>query len=56
MALKEMLVHSYLLDTDNADARFEFNDLIDEEERISMREYILNSLRIVNSHLRGNIH
>lgn len=44
MSLKEMLVNRDLFDADDADLRFEFDDLVDEEKRVTVRQYRLYCL------------
>ena len=44
VALKIRLVNAYLLDADDSFARHEFDNAIDEEKRVAMRQELLNRL------------
>jgi hypothetical protein len=42
MADEELLIGSHLLDTDDPGSRFKLDDLINEKERIAVRQYLLD--------------
>lgn len=48
MPCKILLVRGNLLYTDDPCSRLEFDDLINQQERIAMRKYSLDRYRIVN--------
>jgi hypothetical protein len=50
MSREEMFVDGDLLDADYPNPRFEFNYLVDKQERITVRKDLLNGARIVNCH------
>jgi hypothetical protein len=49
---EKLLIHRHLFDADYAYPRFELDNFVDEKERITVRQYLLNSDGIVNYHYR----
>src|SRR5690349_14256049 len=50
MSYEELFVHCHLFDADDTCPRFKLDDLVDEQERVAVREDLLDRDRIENAH------